>query len=169
MVAIARVISDPIDLIATGYECLTESCSAESVALAFVPILPGPLGRAADDMADVTKIGRKAENIGSKLPNSGWANLDTLADHFERHGADFGANTADEYAAMARDFFDNSQRSGVLTKIDQDGVIRIWDPNTNFFGSYNPDGTTRTFYKPKSPSYWNRQPGSAPWFPEDLP
>src|SRR5215472_7838690 len=102
-----------------------------------------------------------------------WGDPATLADHFARHGADFGATTADEYAAQASAFLQRSQAEGLPTKVDSRGVIRVYDPNTNTFGAYNPNGTTRTFYKP-DPSihgyptnwdYWLAQPGSAPWTP----
>jgi len=61
----------------------------------------------------------------------------------------------------------------VPTKIDGKGVIRVYDPETNTFGAFNPDGTTRTFFKPsplhhKYPTnldYWHAQPGTAPWTP----
>jgi hypothetical protein len=51
------------------------------------------------------------------------------------------------------------------SKPGQAPVIRIYDPATNTFGAFNPSGATRTFFKPTSPSYWERQPGSAPWGP----
>ena len=66
-----------------------------------------------------------------------WANPATLASHFARHGAAFGARTADEYAGMARDFFVRSQRERLPTKIDpRDGTIRVFDPDTNTFGAF---------------------------------
>ncbi|CAB4243600.1 Pyocin large subunit-like protein (fragment) [Methylacidimicrobium sp. AP8] len=61
-----------------------------------------------------------------------------------------------------------AQAEGLPTKIDSEGVIRIYDPATNTFGSYNADGTTRTFYKPyggepkKAQAYFDRQPGNSP-------
>jgi len=102
-----------------------------------------------------------------------WANPKTLADHFGRHGADFGAKSADDYARTASDFFRRSQAERLPTKIAPDGTIRVYDPKNNIFGSYNPSGTTKTFYKPdpaqhKLPSnldYWNKQPGASPWQP----
>ena len=90
-----------------------------------------------------------------------WGRADTLADHFARHGADFGAQTADEYANMASQFLQDSQRAGLPTKIDSQGVIRVFDPQTGTFGAFNPNGTTRTFFKPPNPAaYFNRQPGT---------
>ncbi len=88
-----------------------------------------------------------------------WSNPNTLARHFRDHGADFAASSADDYARQASEFL---QQPGTLTKIDADGVIRVYDPASNTFGSYNANGTTRTFFKPASPTYWDRQPGSPP-------
>ncbi|GHU15453.1 hypothetical protein AGMMS50225_28710 [Betaproteobacteria bacterium] len=89
-----------------------------------------------------------------------WGKVETLADHFARHGADFGAKTADEYASMASRFFQESQTAKLPTKIDSQGVIRVFDPTTGSFGAFNPNGTTRTFFKPNSPTYFDRQPGT---------
>ena len=91
-----------------------------------------------------------------------WGNPGSLARHFRDHGADFGATSAEEYASEASSFFQRGLQEGLPTKIDSDGVIRIYDPNTNTFGAFNANGTTRTFYKPSSPTYWDRQPGNAP-------
>jgi hypothetical protein len=77
-----------------------------------------------------------------------WGNERTLARHFRDHGADFGARNADEYANLAADALRTSQAERWPTKIDSDGVIRIYDPTTNTFGAFNPDGTTRTLFKP---------------------
>ncbi len=89
-----------------------------------------------------------------------WGRAETLADHFARHGGDFAAKTADEYAGMASRFFQESQAAKLPTKIDSQGVIRVFDPNTGTFGSFNPNGTTRTLFKPSSPTYFDRQPGT---------
>lgn len=36
----------------------------------------------------------------------------------------------------------------------------VYDSSTNTFGSYNPDGTTKTFFKPTGgQSYFDNQPG----------
>jgi RHS repeat-associated protein len=101
--------------------------------------------------------------VGPVLPLAmrQWGNLSTLADHFARHGSDFGATDSLHYAQQARDLF--SSASSYQTKIDTNGVIRVYDPATNRFGAYNPDGTTRTFYAPTNgAAYWAAQPGTAP-------
>ncbi len=100
-------------------------------------------------------------SIGIVLPpGESWGNSATLERHFVEHGADFGSTSAYEYAQQASDFLVQSQADSLPTKIDSEGVIRVYDPSTNTFGSYNPNGTTRTFFQPTSPSYFARQPGA---------
>jgi len=88
-----------------------------------------------------------------------WGNYVTLDDHFNRHGGDFKAGTADEYAAMAWQFLQRAKVEGLPTKQDAEGVLRVFDPKTGAFGAYNRDGTTKTFFKPRSRDYFERQPG----------
>lgn len=91
---------------------------------------------------------------------SKWGRSETLVKHFADHGKDFGARTPEKYANMASDFLKKAQKDRMPTKINSDGVIRVYDAKSNTFGSYNPDGTTRTFYKPsQGQKYWERQPG----------
>jgi RHS repeat-associated protein len=79
------------------------------------------------------------------MVDESWGAAATLARHFADHGADVCAQ--------------NAQAEGLPTKIDAEGVIRVYDPATNTFGAYNANGTTRTFFKPTSPTYFARQPG----------
>jgi hypothetical protein len=95
-----------------------------------------------------------------------WSRPATLTKHFVRHGVDFGSASEGEYASQASTFLQWSQAQGIPTKIDSAGVIRVYDPGTNSFGAFNPDGTTRTFFKPDMDrqrgtnwDYWVAQPG----------
>lgn len=88
-----------------------------------------------------------------------WGRVDTLPDHFARHGRDFGARDADDYAAQAAAFLQRARSSGLPVKRDADGSLRIYDPATGTFGAYNRDGTTKTFFKPGDAHYFDRQPG----------
>jgi hypothetical protein len=94
-----------------------------------------------------------------------WGNPNTLEDHFLRHGPDFGSLSPEDYANQASQFFQDGIANGLPTKIDGGGVIRIFDPASNTFGSFNPNGTTRTFFKPTPPNYWGKQPGGPPCIP----
>jgi Purple acid Phosphatase, N-terminal domain len=97
-----------------------------------------------------------------------WANLPSLQDHYERHGRDFNATSPDDYAAKAWLFREQARAASWPMKLDTDGTIRMWDGRTGSFAAYNRDGTTKTFFKPGSPSYWQRQPGR-PITPAQLP
>jgi pyocin large subunit-like protein len=58
----------------------------------------------------------------------------------------------------SQDFLKNSGSEGIKININlDDGTVRLYEPSTNSFGAYNPDATTKTFFKPTSPTYWERQ------------
>lgn len=91
---------------------------------------------------------------------STWASLDSLPDHFARHGRDFNATSADDYAAQAWTFLQRGRREGLPMKWDEsDSTLRVWDPSKRIFAAYTRNGKTRTFFKPGNPDYWGRQPG----------
>jgi pyocin large subunit-like protein len=90
---------------------------------------------------------------------SNWGEPATLADHFARHGADFAARNAEDYARFARDFGERARRGELLVKVDDDGTQRVFEARTGTFGAYNDDWTTKTFFKPRSRDYFARQPG----------
>ena len=69
-----------------------------------------------------------------------WGNPATLERHFIDHGADFGAATADGYAAQASQFFQDGIQSRLPTRITPDGVIRVYDPATNTSVPTTPTG-----------------------------
>ena len=90
-----------------------------------------------------------------------WANYASLPDHFARHGEDFHAKDADDYARLSWEFLQRAKAEGLPAKQDDEGVLRIFDPRSGTFASYNRDGTTKTFFKPGSRDYFERQPGDA--------
>jgi pyocin large subunit-like protein len=89
-----------------------------------------------------------------------WGRPETLNDHFARHGRDFQANSPEDYAAKATAFLQRAKTDGLPAKRDRDGSLRVYDPSTDTFAAYNSDGTTKTFFKPGSPTYFERQPGT---------
>ncbi len=88
-----------------------------------------------------------------------WANWAALPDHFARHGGDFHAKDADDYARMSWEFLQRAKADGLPAKLDEEGVLRVYDSKSGTFASYNRDGTTKTFFKPGSRDYFERQPG----------
>ncbi|MEO6872244.1 MAG: hypothetical protein ABI233_08515 [Chthoniobacterales bacterium] len=103
-----------------------------------------------------------AQNFANRTTQSSaqtWGNPTSLPDHFARHGSDFGARNADDYARMAAEFLHRARADGFRAKLDNRGTLRVYDPRTGAFGAYNRDGTTKTFFKPRNASYFDRQPG----------
>ncbi len=117
----------------------------------------------------VEHVGVNSRGAGPvNLPKEhSWGAPQTLADHLARHGADFGTTSADTYADTASEFLQHALKRRLPVKIDEKGIIRVYDPSTNTFGSYNADGTTKTLYKPDTAkhrrstnwAYWLDQPG----------
>jgi pyocin large subunit-like protein len=107
--------------------------------------------------AAAPRFERVQTSIGSAAQT--WGRIDTLEDHFARHGGDFGARNAEEYAAQAEAFLHRAKATGLPAKRDTDGSLRIYDSATGTFGAYNANGTTRTFFKPGSADYFDHQPG----------
>jgi len=90
-----------------------------------------------------------------------WGRPETLPDHFARHGQDFQARDADDYAAQAAAFLQRAKTTGLPAKRASDGSLRIYDAATDTFGAYNANATTRSFFKPGSAGYFDRQPGES--------
>jgi hypothetical protein len=89
-----------------------------------------------------------------------WGNIDSLEDHYERHGRDFHATSEDDYARQAWEFLQRAIEEGLPAKYDEeDGTYRVYDPKTGAFAAYNRSGRTKTYFKPGSPGYFQRQPG----------
>jgi hypothetical protein len=98
-----------------------------------------------------------------------WGYMPSLQDHYERHGRDFNCTSADDYAAKAWMFLQYARRNNLPMKWDAaDRTLRVWEPKTRAFAAYNANGTTKTFFRPNSDSYWSRQPGK-PISANDLP
>lgn len=102
----------------------------------------------------------KASRLALRSADS-WGNAATLGRHFRDHGAALERGTP-ESMRIWHQTLQRAQKEGLPTKIDRDGVIRVFDPATNTFGAFNANGTTRTFFKPTSKTYWDSQPGSSP-------
>ena len=94
-------------------------------------------------MPQADAVGSKEAGIGTRF-----ADQEKLADHFARHGSDFGAKTALEYQAQADKFLTASKHSGILEKTRANGDIVRYNPTTDEFGVLSSGGSIRTYYKP---------------------
>ena len=78
-------------------------------------------------------------------------------DHFEKHGAEFGKITKDEYLELANRLIASSS-DRVLHKTEADGDKLFFDQDTGYFLVLSEDGYIRTFFIPSAGiNYWNRQ------------
>ncbi len=115
----------------------------------------------------VPPIAKNAITRDAPATRKTWGNISSLPDHFTRHGGDFSAKSQDDYAAQAWRFRERAASEHLPMKLDADGTVRVFDPKTRAFASFNRDGTTKTYFRPDSAGYWQRQPGRAiqtpPW------
>ena len=88
----------------------------------------------------------------------GFADERRLDQHFDKHGAEFGRITRQDYLHQAQLLRDTKVGGPVLEAVRADGVITRFDRHTGAFIAFNRDGVIRTFFKPNDGErYWRRQ------------
>ena len=87
-------------------------------------------------------------NLSLIQGSPGFSNSNSLYDHFNKHGAEFGYTNESEYLKGAQDFIGTKGNEGVLSKIRANGDTVIYNPNTNEFAVVTKDGTIVTYFKP---------------------
>lgn len=81
-----------------------------------------------------------------------------LHEHYQKHGAEFGAIGEAEYLRLAQELRDAPAGGPILEARRSDGVFSRFDRRHGYFGAYNPDGTIRTFFIPNNGvRYFERQ------------
>ena len=123
------------------------------------PSKAAPTAKGAGEHARKNPPAASPEKTSAPPARQTWGNLASLQDHFDRHGADFNARNPEDYARLAWEFLQRARSTGLPAKLEDDGVLRVFDPKTRAFAAYNKDGTTKTFFKAKSRDYFERQPG----------
>jgi pyocin large subunit-like protein len=88
----------------------------------------------------------------------GFADQRRLDEHFDKHGAEFGRITKQDYLRQAQLLRDARVGGPVLEAVRRDGVSTRFDQQTGAFIAFNPNGVIRTFFKPNDGErYWRRQ------------
>ena len=88
----------------------------------------------------------------------GFATRRKFLDHFEKHGAEFGSISREEYLRQAQILRDSPVGGDILEAVRADGVITRFDRKTGSFLAFNPDLTIRTYFKPNDGErYFRRQ------------
>src|SRR5580692_10677988 len=81
-----------------------------------------------------------------------------LDEHFQKHGAEFGAISKAEYLRLAQELRDAPAGGPILEARRPNGEFSRFDRRHGYFGAYNPDGTIRTFFIPNDGErYFRRQ------------
>jgi hypothetical protein len=97
---------------------------------------------------------------------TGFASRQLAEEHFDKHvvaGHEFTFTSLAEYVKATIEFRDNPGPGSEARYDSRSGTLRLYNPTTNIFGSYNRDGTTKTMFKPQEGrAYWDdrrRNPG----------
>jgi pyocin large subunit-like protein len=90
--------------------------------------------------------------------NVGFHTARQLAEHFEKHGSEFGDISRQEYLVRAQELRDAPVSGTILESVRNDGVITRFDRKTGAFIAFDGDGTIRTFFRPNDgEAYFRRQ------------
>jgi len=88
----------------------------------------------------------------------GFVSSERLQEHYEKHGAEFGRISKQDYLHQAQLLRDAAVGGPVLETVRADGVATRYDRQTGAFIAFNRNGTIRTFFKPNDGErYYRRQ------------
>jgi hypothetical protein len=88
----------------------------------------------------------------------GFTDQRRLDEHYEKHGAEFGRITRQDYLRQAQLLRDAKVGGPILETVRRDGVTTRFDRQTGAFIAFNPNGVIRTFFKPNDGErYYRRQ------------
>lgn len=109
--------------------------------------------------ADIPEFSEETATETEKAVQKYYFRSEKLFDsHYEKHGAEFGDITQDEYLDLANELI-NAEGENILHKTEkEDGDFLYYDTETNEFLVLSTDGYIRTFFKPSAGlDYWERQ------------
>lgn len=131
--------------------------TAVLAAAAIVVYWTGDRGQRAD-ARDVSGVTDSRDTAVKARANIGFATERRLDEHYDKHGAEFGRLTKQDYLRQAQLLRDAQVGGPVLQTVRADGVTTRFDRQTGAFIAFNPNGTIRTFFKPNDGErYYRRQ------------
>ena len=125
----------------------------------------GSGGSPAPSLPAVAPPAASAPTAGAGVarPGIGFHSRERLVEHFQKHGRDFGAASAEDYLRMAQSLRDRPAGGAVHEMVRSDGVTCRFDEASGAFLAFNSDGTIRTFFKPgEGMRYFERQATRSP-------
>src|SRR2546423_378138 len=91
-------------------------------------------------------------------PNVGFQSRAQFNEHFQKHGAEFGHVTQQEYLRAAQTLRDAPVGGPIIELRRPDGTVSRFDRASRAFIAFNADATIRTFFKPNDgEAYFRRQ------------
>ena len=95
---------------------------------------------------------------GGRHSSVGFRSRAQFDEHFQKHGAEFGHITQQEYLRAAQALRDAPVGGSIEELRRDDGTSSRFDRSTGAFLAFNRDGTIRTFFKPNDgEAYFRRQ------------
>jgi hypothetical protein len=136
---------------------LLAACGPSAPAVEQTPPTPIVLSTpAAERTPNAVEHGGKASRQYGKA--IGFRSRKNLAEHFDKHGREFGDVTLAAYLEQAQALRDASVSNRVLEIRRDDGVVSRFDRDSGSFLAFNLDGTIRTFFRPNDGErYFRRQ------------
>lgn len=136
---------------------LTAALAAVAIFLYWFQIGDRSAGDAAHNPT-VAEAREPASSTGGWGASVGFADSRRLDEHFEKHGAEFGRITKQDYLRQAQLLRDARAGGPILETVRADGVTTRFDKQTGAFIAFNPNGVIRTFFKPNDGErYYRRQ------------
>jgi hypothetical protein len=88
----------------------------------------------------------------------GFTSREKLAEHYHKHGSEFGNISIEDYLRVAQTLRDHMAGETIIEAVRTDGVTTRFDRETGTFIAFNRDGTIRTCFKPNDgEAYFRRQ------------
>ena len=136
---------------------LTAGLAALAIFLYWSHVAERGAGEAARN-APVTEARDPSSSGGGWGASVGFADARRLEEHYEKHGAEFGRITKQDYLRQAQLLRDTKVGGPVLEVVRRDGVVTRYDQQTGAFIAFNSNGVIRTFFKPNDGErYYRRQ------------
>jgi pyocin large subunit-like protein len=132
--------------------------TAAAAALAIFLYWSHVADRGARDIARTSPVTETPAGTHGWGTSVGFADQRRLDEHYEKHGAEFGRITKQDYLHHAQLLRDAKIGGPILETVRSDGVVTRFDRDTGAFIAFNPNGIIRTFFKPNTGErYYRRQ------------
>jgi len=111
-----------------------------------------------DETATAGRALASPERVAGFGQGVGFRSRQRLAEHFEKHGHEFGVASATDYLRQAQGLRDAPVGGAILEIRRADGSYSRFDRSTGAFLAYDADGTIRTYFRPNDgEAYFRRQ------------